>query len=72
MSVRLSEKQITALCRFNRNFAVIELTMTEHPGNNDWITVVSTLKAGNNTNEKSFVLNSNGELVKNANYTANA
>ena len=65
MSVTLSEGQVTALGRFNRSYAVKALTLTEHPGTNDWVLVNAILKAGGDkTIERRFVLDIEGKLVK--------
>lgn len=71
--VTLNEKQMTSLARFNRQYAIASITLTEHGHHEDWIIVSSTLKAGKGTIERNFVLDKEGKLVKNhANHQAHA
>ena len=70
--VTLNEAQITALARFNRNYAILKITLTEHGHNEDWIIVSSTLKAGKNRIERDFVLNAEGKLVRDESNAAHA
>jgi hypothetical protein len=60
----ITAEQIAALCRFNRSFNVIYISLTESGEN---VTFRATLKAGKNEIEKVFTLDTKGQLVKNEN-----
>ena len=61
MSVTLNDRQLTGIARLHRNFSIKTMTLTEHPGTNDWVIGNMIFSSGQ---EKRFVLNEDGGLVK--------
>jgi hypothetical protein len=68
MSVTLNESQLKALGRLYRTYSIDKLTLTEHPGTNDWVIGNIIFTTGQ---EKRFVLNGDGGLVKDASNSTN-
>jgi hypothetical protein len=68
VSVTLNEAQLKALGRLYREYSIDKMTLTEHPGTNDWVIINLIFTTGQ---EKGFVLNGDGGSVKNASNAAN-
>lgn len=57
----LNEKQLTALARFNREYNVAEITLTNT--DNGKLEVKATIRAGKNLKNKGFYLDEEGGLA---------
>jgi outer membrane receptor for monomeric catechols len=61
--VTLSAAQLTALCRFNREFNVRDVRFSQVDENE--VVVTATLRGGKQLISRQFTLNREGKLVKN-------
>lgn len=64
MPTTLNGDQVAAIGKLNRQFAILRMTLTEHPGTKECIIVHMTLKAGKSTIEREFVMDSIGGLMR--------